>query len=120
MILSKANLEWVTNTQYILLDDVIPGEKHLYLHQFARLSWYFFPVLILTLLVSLEGLLKVVCLLEEEAVVDDDLRGGDLQLQDAVVHRLRRLERTEAFLEVSVQGPHLKIEVSFQGLQKLP
>ena len=55
------------------------------------------------LLVSFERFLEVVVLLEEEAVVDDDLRRRDLELQDAIVHRLGRLEGAEALLQVGVK-----------------
>ena len=70
------------------------------------------------LLVGLEGLLEVVVLLEEEPVVDDDLGRGDAEVQHPVIHRLRRLERPEALLEVGVQGPHLEalVEPHLHGL----
>ena len=60
------------------------------------------------LLVGLERFLEVVVLLEEEAVVDDDLRRRDFQLQDSVVHGLGRLEGTEALFQVGVEGPNFQ------------
>merc|ERR1719193_1510529 len=56
-------------------------------------------------LVGLESLLKVVVLLEEEPVVDDDLRGGNLQVQDPVIHSLGGLEGAKALLQVRIEGP---------------
>ena len=35
---------------------------------------------------NLEGFLKVVVLLEKHGVVDDDLRCGDTQVNDLVIH----------------------------------
>ena len=44
-----------------------------------------------TLLVDLERFLKLVLLLHEVCVVQEQLRGHDLQVDHAVVHILRRL-----------------------------
>lgn len=41
-----------------------------------------------TSLVRPEGLLKVVILLQEDGVVDDDLGRGNLEVNDPIVHRL--------------------------------
>mmetsp|Transcript_10728 Transcript_10728/g.26437 ORF Transcript_10728/g.26437 Transcript_10728/m.26437 type:complete len:340 (-) Transcript_10728:841-1860(-) len=59
-------------------------------------------------LVHLERLLPELVLLQEGGVVEDDLRRGDAQLQHAVVHGLRRLQRAQALLQVGVEGPELE------------
>ena len=56
----------------------------------------------------LEALLPVLVLLEEVGIVDDDLSVGNLELKDAVVHRLGRLDGPDRFLEVDVEGPELE------------
>lgn len=39
----------------------------------------------------LEALFKVIVLFQEQSIVNDDLRGGDAQVQNAVIHSFRRL-----------------------------
>lgn len=56
----------------------------------------------------LEALLPVLVLLEEVGKVDDDLRVGDLELKDAVVHGLCRLDGPDRLLEVDVERPQLE------------
>ncbi len=59
-------------------------------------------------LVGLEGVLEEVVLLEEEAVVDDDLGGGDPQVHQPIVHRFARLnacDNTTATSITSFQAP---------------
>mmetsp|Transcript_9908 Transcript_9908/g.25487 ORF Transcript_9908/g.25487 Transcript_9908/m.25487 type:complete len:687 (-) Transcript_9908:185-2245(-) len=62
-------------------------------------------------LVRLESLLKVLVLLEEGGVIEDDLRRDDAQLDDGVVSRLGAVEPAEALLEVGVEGPQPRVLV---------
>jgi hypothetical protein len=61
-----------------------------------------------TPLVDLETLLKVLVLLEESSIVDDDLSICDLELHDLVVDCLGRLDGADRLLEVAVEGPDLE------------
>ena len=45
--------------------------------------------------------------LQEEGVVEDDLRRGDAQLQDAVVDSSRALQAAQGLLQVAVEAPQL-------------
>lgn len=56
---------------------------------------------------DLEALLPVLIFLEEVGVVDDDLRSGNLELKDAVIHGLGRLDSADRFFQVDVEGPQL-------------
>ena len=49
--------------------------------------------------------------LQEGRVVEDDLRRGDAQVQDAVVHGARALQRAQALLQVAVEGPQPRTAV---------
>ncbi len=44
------------------------------------------PLLIAGLVAHLESLFKIVLLLQEETIVDDDLGSGYLKVNDAIVH----------------------------------
>ena len=59
------------------------------------------------LLVGLEGVLKVLVLLEEGRVVENDLWRHDAQLDDRVVRRLRRIETRKRFLP-NARGSRVK------------
>jgi hypothetical protein len=61
-----------------------------------------------TPLVDLETLLKVLVLLEESSIVDNDLSICDLELHDLVVDCLGRLDGADRLLEVAVEGPDLE------------
>ena len=49
-------------------------------------------------------------LFEECCEVDDDLRGCDADVDDAVVHGFRGFESSERFFEVCVHRPHLQTQ----------
>jgi len=56
----------------------------------------------------LEALLPVFVLLKEVGIVDDDLSVGNLELKDAVVDGLCRLDRPDRLFEVDVERPQLE------------
>ena len=49
--------------------------------------------------------------LQEEGVVEDELRGGDAEVEDAVVDGARRLQRPQRLLQVAVEAPQLQAAV---------
>jgi len=63
-------------------------------------------------LVNLVGLLEKLVLLQKQSVVHDDLRSSNLELQDAVVHRLAGVNSPRTLLEVGIKSPQ------FQGFEK--
>lgn len=61
-----------------------------------------FPFLIpATRPAHLEALLKVVVLFKEETIINDNLRGGDAQVQNAVIHSFSRLWRPKERKQMS-------------------
>ena len=61
-----------------------------------------------SLFIGLKSFLEVVILFEEEPIVDDDLRGGNLQVQNPVIDGLGGLEGSKALLQVGIEGPDLQ------------
>ena len=49
--------------------------------------------------------------LQEEGVVEDELRGGDAEVEDAVVDGARRLQRAQRLLQITVEAPQLQAAV---------
>lgn len=56
-------------------------------------------------LVDLVAVLKILVLLQEVGIVDNDLRVGDLELQNLVVNGLGRLYRSNRFLQIHIERP---------------